>query len=131
MIYAGNTEIIRKHFHDHQENFCVLLCFQSFLCTKHFFNEGYFHSRSFQKYSRTSVENSRTFQEHDAFSRTFQGTANHATASCFMILQYRDGETETKTILGNLKIPKLEEIFIRVAMVCHCYERLAVLKIFV
>ena len=39
-----------------------------------------------------------------------------------MILKYRDGETETKTILGNLKIPKLEEIFIRVAIVCHCYE---------
>ena len=61
---------------------------------------------------------------------TFQGTANHATASCFMTLKYRDGETETKNILGNLKIPKLEENFIRVAIVCHCYERLAVLKIF-
>ena len=77
------------------------------------------------------MENSRTFQEHGAFSRTFQGTANHATASCFMILKYRDGETETKNILGKLKIPKLEEIFIRVAVVCHCYERLAVLKILV
>jgi len=48
-----------------------------------------------------------------------------------MILKYRDGETETKNILGNLKIPKLEEIFFRVAIVCHCYERLAVLTIFV
>ena len=64
------------------------------------------------------MENSRTFQEHGASSRTFQSTVNHATASCFMILKYRDGETETKTILGNLKIPKLEEIFIRVANVC-------------
>ena len=63
------------------------------------------------------MENSRTFQEHGASSRTFQGTVNHATASCFMILKYRDGETETKTILGNLKIPKLEEI-LRVANVC-------------
>ena len=26
-----------------------------------FFDEGYFHSRSFQKYSRTAEENSRTF----------------------------------------------------------------------
>ena len=42
---------------------CVLLCFQSFVCAKHFFNKGYFYSRSFQKYSRTSVENSRTFQD--------------------------------------------------------------------
>ena len=37
MNYGGNTEILRKHFHDHQENFCVLLCFQSFLCAKHSF----------------------------------------------------------------------------------------------
>ena len=26
-----------NNFYDHQENFCVLLRFQSFLCTKHFF----------------------------------------------------------------------------------------------
>ena len=31
---------------------CVLLCFQSFLCTKHFvFNEGYFYSKKKKKYS--------------------------------------------------------------------------------
>ena len=35
----------------------ILLCFQPFLCAKHLFNEGYFYSRSFQKYSRTSEEN--------------------------------------------------------------------------
>ena len=23
MNYVGNTEIIRKHFHDHQENLCI------------------------------------------------------------------------------------------------------------
>ena len=70
-----------------------MLCFQSFLCAKHvffFLNEGYFYSRSFQKYSRPFVENSktfqgyptifqfsRTFQVHDAFSRTFEACANH------------------------------------------------------
>ena len=57
---------------------CVLLCFQSFLCTKHFvFNEGNFYSRSFPTHSRTSVENSTTFQEYPTifqFSRTFQGS---------------------------------------------------------
>ena len=57
---------------------CVLLCFQSFLCTKHFvFNEGYFYSTSFPTHSRTSVENSTTFQEYLTifqFSRTFQGS---------------------------------------------------------
>ena len=32
------NHIKKNHFHDHQENFCVLLCFQSFLvCAKHFF----------------------------------------------------------------------------------------------
>ena len=43
-----------------------------------FLNEGSFHSRSFQKYSRTSVETSRTFQEYPTifqfkdFSRTWR-----------------------------------------------------------
>ena len=32
------NHIKNKHFHDHQENVCVLLCFQSFLvCAKQFF----------------------------------------------------------------------------------------------
>ena len=41
-----------------------------------FKNEGYFYLRSFKKYSRTSVETSRTFQEYPTifqfkdFSRT-------------------------------------------------------------
>ena len=63
------NHIKKKHFHDHQENVCVLLCFQSFLvCAKQFFfsfffyDQSYFYSSSFQKYSKTSVENSRTFQ---------------------------------------------------------------------
>ena len=62
------NHIKKKHFHDHQENVCVLLCFQSFLvCAKQFFflffnDQSYIYSSSFQKYSRTSVENSRTFQ---------------------------------------------------------------------
>ena len=79
----------RKHFSSCMvtKTICVLLCIQSFPYTKHYiFNKHYFHSRSFQKYSRNSVENSRTFQGyrtifhfsrtfqgHDAFSRTFQG----------------------------------------------------------
>ena len=56
------------------------------------FNEGYFYLRSFQIYSRTSMENSRpfqgyptifqfsrTFQGHDGFSRTFQGLCEPCT----------------------------------------------------
>ena len=82
MNYAGNTAILMI-----TKTICVLLCFQSSLCAKHFiFDEGYFYSGSFQKYSRTYVQNSRTsqgyptifqfprtFQGHHAFSRTFQG----------------------------------------------------------
>ena len=49
------------------------------------FNEGYFYLRSFQIYSRTSegylriFQFSRTFQGHDAFSRTFQGPCEPCT----------------------------------------------------
>ena len=37
---------------------------------------------------------------------------------------------KTKRVLDNLKMPKLEEIFTTVAIVCHCYDRLAVFKMF-
>ena len=37
----------------------------------------------------------------------------------------KNGKTETKTILDDLKMPKLEEIFLTVAIVCHRCERLA------
>ena len=40
----------------------------------------------------------------------------------------KNGETERKRALYNLRMPKLQEIFTTVAIVCHCYERLAVLK---
>ena len=73
---GGAFEI--KLFQKSPRKICILLCFQSFLCAKHVFylNESYFYSRSFQKYSRTSVENSRTFQGYPTISqflRTLQG----------------------------------------------------------
>ena len=81
----------------------LLLCFQSFLCAKHFFKQRLFYSRSFQKYSRTSVENSRTFQgyptifqfsrtfqAHDAFSRTFQGPCEPNKLSNYSSWKCRD-----------------------------------------
>ena len=43
-------------------------------------------------------------------------------------LKEKNGEKERKRVLYNLRMPKLQEIFTRVAIVCHCYERLAVLK---
>ena len=38
----------------------------------------------------------------------------------------KSGETETKRALENLRMPKVQEIFTTVAIVCHRYERLAV-----
>ena len=87
MNCARNTEIIRKHFHDHQEN----LCFQSFLCAKNFaLTKVSFIQRAF-KYSKTYVENSRTFQgcptifnfqgvfkDMMLFQGLFKARANHA-----------------------------------------------------
>ena len=35
---------------------------------------------------------------------------------------------ETGRVFDNLRMPKLQEIFTSVAIVCHCYERLAVLQ---
>ena len=40
----------------------------------------------------------------------------------------KNGQKERKRALYNLRIPKLQEIFITVAIVCHRYERLAVLQ---
>ena len=48
MNYAGNTEIIRKHLHDHQTKLCVAVLSVIPLRKTFFFNEGYFYSRSFQ-----------------------------------------------------------------------------------
>ena len=39
-----------------------------------------------------------------------------------------NGELETKRVLDNFRMPKLQEIFTTIATVCHCYERLADLR---
>ena len=80
------NELCREHrnhkktlyIHDHRENLCIAVLSLIPLCKTFyfFFNEGYFYSRSLQKYSRTSVENSRTFQGYPTifqFLRIFQG----------------------------------------------------------
>ena len=46
------------------------------------------------------------------------------------IYKNENEETETKRALDYSRIPKLQEIFTTVAIVCHCYERLAVLQMF-
>ena len=42
----------------------------------------------------------------------------------------KNGETETKRVLDNLRMPKVQEIFTTVSVVCHRYERLTVLPMF-
>ena len=54
------------------KKFTYCCAFKSFLCTKQFFGLRLFYSRSFQKYSRTSGENSRTFQGYPT-NFQFQG----------------------------------------------------------
>ena len=46
-----------------------------------------------------------------------------------VLTKKKNGETETKRALDYLRMPKLQEIFTTVAIVCHRYERLAVLQI--
>ena len=42
MNYARNTNTIRKHLHDHQENLCI-----AFFCTKHFLMKDIFIQGTF------------------------------------------------------------------------------------
>ena len=44
-----------------------------------------------------------------------------------LFTKQKNGEKESKRALYNLRTPKLQEIFTTVAIVCHRYERLAVL----
>ena len=46
-----------------------------------------------------------------------------------VLTKEKNGETERKRALDYLRMPKLQEILITVAIVCHRYERLAVLQI--
>ena len=41
-----------------------------------------------------------------------------------------NGKVKTKRVLDDFKMPKLEQIFTTIAMMCHRFERLAVLEIF-
>ena len=42
----------------------------------------------------------------------------------------KNGETETKRVLDNLRMPKVQEILTTVSVVCRRYERLPVLQMF-
>ena len=72
MNYAGNTEIIGKHFHEHQENFCIAVLSiiplrkTIFFLTKVIFIPGAF--KNIQGLFK-DIPQFFNFQGHDAFSR--------------------------------------------------------------
>ena len=41
-----------------------------------------------------------------------------------LLTSKKNEETETKRVVGDMKMPKREEIFTTVFIVCHRYERL-------
>ena len=115
-----------KLFQKSPRKICILLCFQSFLCAKHVFylNESYFYSRSFQKYSRTSVENSRTFQGYPAnlqFSRTFQGPCEpwHRFG---LVKQHPSSDAKGSTLFLHISLPSLHDYNIKMPDVTFCGE---------
>ena len=66
------------------------------------------------------------------FVRLFQIKASENLEKSLegLFTKTNNGETETKRALDYLRMPKQQEIFTTVAIVCHCYERLAVLQMF-
>ena len=110
----GTPKSPKKHFHYHQSNLCIAVLSIIPLCKTVFFNEGYFYSRSFQKYSRTSVENSRTFKGYPTifqFSKTFQG---HDAFSRPLRTMWKIGGYEQSK--NMLKTPLLSQTWIPVKM---------------
>ena len=83
MNYAGNTEIIRKHFHDHQENVCIAVLSIIPLCRTFYFSQRLFFIQGAFKNIQgplwkiqglfKDIPQLFNFQGHDVFSRTFQG----------------------------------------------------------
>ena len=83
--------------------------------------------------ARITVTSQPTFPDHVSLTflhspppQTSESLEKTFSWSCFK--KKKNGETETKRILDNFRTPKPQEIFITVAIVCHCYERLAVLQ---
>ena len=68
MNYDGNTEIIGKRCHEHQENLCIAMLSIIPLRKTIFLNKGYFYSGSFQGLFK-DIPQFFNFQGHDAFSR--------------------------------------------------------------
>ena len=65
------------------------------------------------------------------FSRLFQCKQVKASKKGLQELftKRKNGDTKRNRVPDELKMPKLKEIFTKLAIVCHRYERLTVLKL--
>ena len=80
MNYDRNFEIISKHTFMITNKICILLCFQSFLCTKNtFFNNGYFFSRISHN---VSIYFEGLFKDMMPFHGLFKANANLTNGIC-------------------------------------------------
>ena len=117
MNYAGNTEIIRKHFHDHQANLCIAVILIIPLAKQFVFKKGYLLFKgALKNIQGLCVENSRTFQGYPSifqFSRTFRGH------DCF----FKDLSRPVRTMIA------FEELYIvcfKKLKKCSCIRRQSV-----
>ena len=95
MNYAGNTEIIRKHFHDHQENVCIAvlsiipLCRTFYFSQRLFFIQGAFKNiqgplwkiQGLFKDIPQLLNFQRLFKDMTFFQGLFKACANHVNLS--------------------------------------------------
>ena len=65
------------------------------------------------------------------FARLFQCKQVKASKKGLqkLVTKRNNGETKRNRVLDDLKMPKLKQIFMTVAIVCHWYERPTVLKL--
>ena len=59
------------------------------------------------------------------FTRVFQCKEVKASKNGLqeLVTKRNNRETKTNRVLDDFKMPKLKEIFMTVAIVCHCYDR--------
>ena len=120
MNYDRNFEIISKHTFMITNKICILLHFQSFLCTKHFF--------------LTKVIFSKDIPQCFNFQGLFKARANHANGNCKLRAEfaspmakstspgYRTGPSLHTALTGIIMSGWLSEILNSFAVVSIIFE---------
>ena len=103
VLQITENELCREHrnLDDHQNNLCIAVLSIIPLRKNFIFDEGYFYSGSFQKYSRTSVQNSRTSQEVSRISHNFSIFKDFSRTSCSFNDFSRSLRTMTKVWINK------------------------------